>query len=129
MENLLCAIKSECRALGYSYPTDSYTIFYNSRPLEFYSSLSDIPNECTLELQELSTYPAVTLMEITIATIKGIMFNIDVTGAMVIERIKNIIQEEEGIPSDQQRLVFKGKQLEDDLIVNNYNIQHGSKVH
>lgn len=57
------------------------------------------------------------------------MFNIDVTGAMVIERIKNIIQEEEGIPSDQQRLVFKGKQLEDDLIVNNYNIQHGSKVH
>lgn len=129
IENLSVYFHSACQKKELVYPLTEYSFFYNNEFLPFDHKLSSIPHDSLINLTLHPAYPEILQKMMNVLTLTGRQLQFSFYDNQTILSIKEEIKKLEGIPIDQQRLIYSGKQLEDGKFTFDYNIQDGAKLH
>ena len=68
-------------------------------------------------------------MQVFVKTLIGQTITLEVNPSDTVRTLKGKIQEKDDIPPDQQRLIYNGRQLEDEKKISYYDIQNLSTIH
>ncbi|KAM0704797.1 hypothetical protein Q7P35_007583 [Cladosporium inversicolor] len=68
-------------------------------------------------------------MQIKVRTLTGKEIELDIEPDYKVQRIKERVEEKEGIPPPQQRLIYGGKQMADDKTAEEYALEGGATLH
>mmetsp|Transcript_18984 Transcript_18984/g.21824 ORF Transcript_18984/g.21824 Transcript_18984/m.21824 type:complete len:213 (+) Transcript_18984:760-1398(+) len=82
-----------------------------------------------VELQKVESQLRTKVIEFFVKTLTGKTLTLGMMSSDSIEDVKRTIQDMEGIPPDQQRLIYAGKQLEDSITLSEYFVTEGSIMH
>ncbi|XP_052216998.1 polyubiquitin-like [Dreissena polymorpha] len=108
-------------------PPNKQKLLFASKQLEDGRTLSyyNIQKESTL----LLVVRLPDRIKIIVRMVTGKTINLEVEPSASIANVKAMIQVKEGFPSNQQRLMFKGNELEDHHYLSSFNIQRDSTLH
>ena len=100
-----------------------------SRFLEGEISDTEHQNSRLIKKQQMTSHNTKQSMQIFVKTLSGKTITVEVEKDDTIENLKRKICDKQGVPADQQRLIFSGKQLENGNTIGDYSMQQGSTVH
>ena len=119
----------------YSIDPNNQKLIYSNRQLENGNTIQDysIQNGATVYLvvhnnSQASSY-SVPKVQIFVEGLDRRQYTIDVSLKDRVESLKNQISNKTGVPVDQQRLIYGGKQLENGNTLDDYGIQRDSTIH
>ena len=124
--NTIRDIKNEIRREE-DIPPEHQRPIYVGRELNDDRKLSDY-GISSLSVLQLVTKTATTI-PIRVETVSGQSFAFDVAISDTVKRVKEMLKDKAGTPTDLQRLVFAGSVLDDGQPLSHYNVQSESTLH